>query len=75
MVLQNEFHHAMQTSTTQNDFELMGRLVGDRVQRPKLQLLHKSSRITCYLQFDRDVTLADSSQKVRDYISYAPICE
>lgn len=75
LVLQHQFYQAMQSSSTQNEFEVLDRLVGDRVQRQRLQLLHKLSRIMCWVQFDRNVTLAESSQIIRDYIHYAPICK
>lgn len=69
------FEKYLKTSCVQNDFEILDIIAGNRVQKCRLQLFHKKSRILCWLQFGFDGELAESSQIIRDYINHAPICK
>lgn len=60
---------------SQNDFEVLDTFHGDRVQKRQLQLLHTASGIKCTVQFDANYELAESSQMIRDCISYTAICK
>lgn len=69
------FEKHMKTASDQNEFEIMESIVGDRAQKRRVQLLHKQSRVLCWLQFGFDSELAESSQIIRDYINHGPICK
>lgn len=69
------FEKYLKTSCVQKDFEILGSIAGNRVQKRRLQLFHKNSRILCCLEFGFDGELAEFSQIIRDYINHAPICK
>lgn len=73
MLIQHEFWKLMLTG--QDDFEVLNNLSGSRSQKQRIQLLHKQSKILCWLQFGYDFELAKTSQILRDCIQYMPICE
>ena len=73
-LLQHSFEKLMKTPGTQEEFKIFESLSGNRVQRKRLQLLHKSSRIMCWIQFSTDFELAQSNQTIRDCINHSPIC-
>lgn len=75
IVLQHNFEKLMKTPGTQEEFEIFESLSGNRVQRKRLQLLHKPSRILCWIQFSTDFELAQPNQTIRDCINRSPICE
>lgn len=64
-----------QTTDIQNDFTVLSMITGDRVQKRRLQVIHNASSILCWIQFDTTFELAESSQIVRNYIQYDPICK
>ncbi|XP_031626105.1 uncharacterized protein LOC116342572 [Contarinia nasturtii] len=70
----HEFEKMMKTCSAQNDFEILENISGNRVQRKRLQFLHKQSRILCWLQFSSNFELAKSNQVIRDYIRRDPAC-
>lgn len=59
----------------QNDFKVLASINGDRVQNKRLQAIHIASGILCWIQFDTDFEMAESSQIIRNYIMHAPICK
>lgn len=59
----------------QSDFKVLASINGDRVQKRRLQALHIASGILCWIQFDTDFEMAQSSQIIRNYIVHAPICK
>lgn len=75
LTLMSSFEKKFKNSSIHNDFEILEPLTGNRAQRRRLQLLHKKSRILCWLQFGFDGELAECSQIIRDFISHGPICK
>lgn len=65
----------METAENQNEFELIARVSGNRVQKAQLQMIHKKSRISCWIQFGLNFELAESSQIIRNCIDFDPICK
>lgn len=63
------------TACLQDDFEIFDTISGNRVQKRRLQLLHRKSRIMCRLEFRFDCELTETSQIIRDYIKHGPICK
>lgn len=59
----------------QNDFKILATINGDRVQKRRLQAIHKASGILCRIQFVTDFEMAQSSQIIRNFIMHEPICE
>lgn len=71
----HEFNKFLKTPDVQNDFETLDKLSGTRVQKTRLQLLHKYSGILCWVQFGTDFELAETNQIIRDYIQHTPHCK
>lgn len=62
------------TLSVQTDFEVLASIDGDRVQKQRLQAVHKKSSIRCWIESDANHNICESSQILRDCISHAPIC-
>lgn len=76
IVLLDDFEKLMKRSTVQEEFEVFDKLIdGTRVQNRRMQLLHKQSRIVCWIQFGLDFDLAESNQTIRDCINHSPLCK
>lgn len=74
IVLQ-KFKRIFKMLGVQNDFKILASINGDRVQKRRLQAIHRASGILCWIQFDTDFKIAQSSQVIRNYIMHAPICK
>lgn len=57
------------------DFHILASIDGDRVQKKRLQIVHKTSGIRCLIESDSTLSICESSQIIRDCISHAPICK
>lgn len=75
MVALRSFEKIIKWPGAQTDFKVLETIHADRMQKKHLQLIHIASGIKCTLQFDATYELAESSQIIRDCISYAPICK
>ncbi|XP_055323571.1 uncharacterized protein LOC129578676 isoform X2 [Sitodiplosis mosellana] len=73
-VLQHNFEKVMKTPGAQEEFEIFDSLGSTRVQKKRLQLLHKSSGVLCWVQFSGDFELSQPNQTIRDCINHAPLC-
>lgn len=74
-VLQHNFEKLMKKSDGQQEFEVFDSLSGNRVQKKRLQLLHKRSGVMCCVQFGPDFELSQSNQIIRDCINHSPLCK
>lgn len=59
----------------QPDFNVLETIHGDRAQKRRLRVIHTATGIQCTLQCDVNFELAESSQIIRDCVTYAPICK
>lgn len=59
----------------QADFKMLATLNGDRVQKRRLQMIHKASDIRCSIQFDLNFDLVHASQIIRNCILHEPLCK
>lgn len=76
ITLLDNFEKLMKISDNQKEFELFDSLIsGTRVQNRRLQLLHKQSRIICWVQFGLDFELIKSNQIIRDCINHSALCK
>lgn len=75
LTLMAKFEKSFQTSSVRCDFEMLEYLSSNRVQKRRYQLMHKPSKILCWLQFDRDTNTIESSQIIRNCIKQSPICK
>lgn len=63
------------TPSVQTDVDVLDDINGDRVQKKRLQVIHKRSGIRCWIESDANQSVCESSQIIRDCISHAPICK
>lgn len=59
----------------QSDFNVLSSHNEDRVLKKRLQIIHIASGIHCWLHFDENSELAESSQIIRDCILHTPMCK
>lgn len=62
-------------SRVQPKFKVLSSISASRVQNRRLQVIHIASGILCWIQFQSNFELAESSQTVRDCIMHSPICK
>lgn len=58
-----------------NDFDVLASMDGDRVQKKRLQAIHKMSGIRCFIESDSSLEICETSQMIRDCIALAPVCK
>lgn len=63
------------TSSFQEKFGVVTKVGENRVLNERFEMIHKQSRIRCWLQLQSDYDLAESSQIIRNYIDFEPLCE
>lgn len=63
------------TFEVQKEFDFLDKLNGSRVQEQRMQLLHRKSRILCWIQFGVDFEVAETSQAIRNAITFEPLCK
>lgn len=66
---------SLKTSGLQRDFELLGTIETNRVQKQQLKIVHKKSGIHCVLRFDSKSTVMLASKLVHDFLALNPICK
>lgn len=69
------FEKFLKDSAIKSDFKISPSISGDRVQKRRIQAIHNTSGIYCFIQFDSSSDLAESSQAIRDCILHDPICK
>lgn len=71
----HSFEKILKASDVQMEFEAITTINCDRVQRRRLQAIHKESRILCVMHFSSNHEMAESSQVIRDAIVHTPLCK
>lgn len=71
----HSFEKIFESSVVQTQFEAITTIDCDRVQKRRLQAIHKESRIVCVVQFSSSNEMSESSQVIRDAIIHTPLCE
>lgn len=62
------------TTNVQREFEAPAKIISNRVQKQQLRIIHRASRIECYLLFDNDVSVIKAAKIICDVITMKPIC-
>lgn len=62
-------------SDYQTDFDVMAGLSINFVENERLELIHKVSGISCWIEFASDFNMAESSQIIKKCIDFDPLCK
>lgn len=69
------FEKFLKDPAIRSGIEVLPSIGGDRVQKRRLHLVHSASGIRCFIRFDSNFELAESSQIIRDCILHDPNCK
>lgn len=74
-LLFHSFGKYFKASDMQPDFDVLPCIDGDRVQKKRLQAIHRVSGIRCWIECDSNPDITESSQMIRNCIAHSPICK
>lgn len=71
----HEFYKFLKTSGSRNEFDDLIRINCTRVQKQRLQMIHKKSGIQCWIECSVNDEITKTSQVIRDCIAFTPLCK
>lgn len=69
------FKDYLKASNIQNEFQSIFIVPENRVRKQQIGLIHKKSGLQCFLQFDNDIKIPESSLIIRWFTENVPMCK